>query len=478
MKDARERAINVKDTFQKLCRAEESLIFFQFSLCGIPVWIYPRERALLAAANMTRPGEQSFSAQRINWVNLLKRLFYFLVNIYKLADNDLIIFTNERHLQKSPREGGYYNPYAELVLEKKKAKRALIFEFPTPMTSKFRQAKYPRYLPLDFFLVLKQVFSPLARFYARKVKQEFGPKLFQANLWSKEAREELLRFTVWSAYNIKVYYLFLRFIKALNPKAKLFYSCIGGFDKFPEVIEIQHGVIHEIHSQYIFPQTSAILPYLKSKKTIVFSQRVKDLFVRNGYLPENIEVEPNSKIKFYFRETLGPRSQSLPLSSKKMVIVSDWGGHQHQIFKQFVLEIERNKELFQGWEIPLVLHPTEKNVYKGLNLTKVKVFENHQISLWQELAQALCMVTISSTVLEEAAYFGCFDIVLEDKEFLDQKTYLDWLIADYPHKVAVAPNRFIEWFKENKERLISHFPTKKKIISENYQRFLGQSSRL
>jgi len=476
MRYSSQEKIQIRETFKKLSKIERNFGLFKLSYNKIPLWIYIRERAMNMVSGISRPSGQSISSQKINLFNFIKRFFYFLINSYKLFGNEVIIFTNERHLQRDSEEGKYYNPYVELVLNTDKFRRVLIFEFPTPMTEKYRKIKYNRYLPLDLFLALKQIFSFLSLFYYGRIRKEYNNKLHRANLWDEQDIKEILRFCTSSVYNIKHDGIFLKFIKFLNPRAKLIYSCQAGYDKFPEVIEVQHGVILDFHPQYIYPKTPAIQNYLKKKKIIVFSEKVKDLFIKGGYLSENIKVTFNPKIRFYFLKNLKKdffQQDSVP---NKILIISDWGGNFHQIFKNFVLDIEKNKEKLERWEISLILHPTEENVYKDLNLTKVKVFENHEVSLWDLVSEAICIISIASTILEEATYFGCFNIILSDKEFEDQKDYINWLCGDYPHKTIVDPEKFIEWFEKNKSKIISHLPLKKKIMGEYYDNFLSRSN--
>lgn len=474
MENEKEKSIRIKESFKKLCDIERDFNLFKASYNKIPLWIYVREKAMNMVSGIAKPSGQSVSSQKINVFNFLGRLFYFLINFYKLFNNEVIIFTNERHLQWNPNEEKYYNPYAELVLKTNKLRKALIFEFPTFMTKKYTQTRYNRYLPLDLVLALKQIFSPLSFFYYEKIKKAYNSKLHRANFWQGKDINEILRFSAFSAYNINYYGIFLRFIKLANPKAKLIYSCMAGYDKFPEVIEIQHGVILDFHPQYVYPQTSVIEDYLSSKKMIVFSERVRDLFIKNGYLAENIKVMPNPKVYFYFLKNLKKEFfQQKP--ALKILIISDWGANFHQIFKNLVLDIERNKEKLKKWEVSLILHPTEENVYKNLNLKKVRVFENYEVSLWDLLSESLCIVSISSTVLEEATYFGCFNIILEDKEFEDQKDYIDWLCSDYPYKEFVEPEKFIEWFEKNKNKITNHASAKKKIL-QNWQDFFNKKN--
>jgi len=254
----------------------------------------------------------------------------------------------------------------------------------------------------------------------------------------------------------------------------MIYSCMAGYDKFPEITEIQHGLILDFHAQYIYPKIPALNDYLRQKKMIVFSNDIRDLLIDRGYFSENIKTAPNPKIYFYFLKSLEKDFFQKKLSPK-ILIISDWGGNFQKIFRKIVLEIEKNRKRFKDWEISLILHPTEENVYEDLNLTKVKVFENHEVSLWGILSEAVCIIGINSTVLGEATYFGCFDIILKDKELEDQKYYIDWLCKGYSHKAMVPPEEFIEWFEINEQKIINHLSTKKEIMLKHYEKFLAKN---
>ena len=466
--------IKIKETFQRLCQIEQDSDFFSLSYNKIPLWVYVREAAMLAASGLIRSSGQTASSQRINLSNLIRRVFYFLINFYKLFGNEVIIFTNERHLELDSNKSRYYNQYAELVLNDTEFKKVLIFEFPTAMTRQYRRVKYDRYLPLDFVLAIKQVLSPLSFFFSRKIKKEYHDKLQRSNFWRDQEIKKILKLCVSSAYNINYYGVFLKFIKFLNPKAEMIYSCMAGYDKFPEITEIQHGLILDFHAQYIYPKIPALNDYLRQKKMIVFSNDIRDLLIDRGYFSENIKTAPNPKIYFYFLKSLEKDFFQKKLSPK-ILIISDWGGNFQKIFRKIVLEIEKNRKRFKDWEISLILHPTEENVYEDLNLTKVKVFENHEVSLWGILSEAVCIIGINSTVLGEATYFGCFDIILKDKELEDQKYYIDWLCKGYSHKAMVPPEEFIEWFEINEQKIINHLSTKKEIMLKHYEKFLAKN---
>lgn len=470
----KEENLKFREGFRKLYKAEEKFDLFNFSCQGIPLWMYARDKALMITSGFNSYKGQSTAFQKIDFINLVKRIFYSLINFYRLFNNDIIVFTNERHLDKDLKTEKYYNPFAELVLSMNgNFKKVLVFEFPIPMTLKYKKINYERYWLLDPLLFLRQIFSPLSLFYYSRIKKEFSPKLRLANLWEDSETKKILKFAAYSAYNINFYAIFLKIIKFINPKAKIFYSCMGGYDKFPEVIEIQPALILDFQSQYIYPQTLAIKNYLKNKKMMVFSQKTKELLLAKGYIEENVSVIDNPKIRFYFLKNLKKDFfEKKKEFDKKIVIIGNWGGGTEEIFKNLVLDMEKNKEIFKNWEISMVLHPTQKNTYKKLNLTKVKIFENHEVSLWEMLSEAVCTVNIASTVLEESTYFGCFNIILKHKSFEDQNDYIELMCKDYIYKTVVVPEEFVDWFKNNKKLIEDQGLYKKEIMEKNYEYFL------
>ncbi len=466
------KTMPIGEAFKKLSRAEQELDFFNLSYFGVPVWIYPREDVSFILNGMAQSSGQFEPHFKINVFVFLSRIFYFFINFYKIFNNEVIIFTNERHLQWNEKEQRYYNPYAELAVESNKFKKVLIFEFFTGMTKKYKKTKYKKYLPLDFFIGAKQILSPLSFFFSFKIKREFNGKLNRANLWSEQGERKIIGLCVAAGYSINYYGLILKFIKILNPKAKFIYSCMAAFDKFPEVIEIQHGAIARYHCQYIYPKTESIKDYLKNKKIIVFSDKVKKLFYENEYSLENVLVKPNPKIYFYFLKNLEENFFITKHITNKITIVSGFGWNFYKIYKEFLLSIEKNKDKLSNWEFFLLLHPVEDNGYRELSLTKVKIFRNNEASLWDLLSESLCMVNIYSSVMEESPYFGCFNVILENKELAEQKYFSDWLCGDYPNKEFVAPEKFAEWLLKNEQKIINHREKKLKIMENNYKYFL------
>lgn len=459
------KTVNIKETFAELCRQEKKLGFFSFCHKGIPLWMYPRELAGYMINGGIREGEQGRSAQDVNIAGFFKRALFFITNLKNLVGNDAIVFTNERHLQPG-KNGKFYNPYAELILSKSNGLDVLVFEFPNRMTGGYMETKYKKYLPMDLFLALSQIFFPLSYLYAFKVKKLYSEKLAKSGLWNDRQIKEILKICRKSLYRISVYRAILGLLKLINPKLRFVYSCMAGYDKFPEVIEIQHGVIHDFHHHYFFPAVVELNGYLNLKKMIVFSKELKNLFVENGYSSDNIFVEENPKIKYYFINNF-PDGKFDYLKQNKILIISDWGGNCPAIFNRLVLDIEENRGFFEGWDVDMILHPTEKNTYKDKNLSEVRVLENHKTILWDLLKEATCVISINSTVLQEAVSFGCFNIVLIDKKSKDQRDYIRWLCQDYEHKDFVNPEDFVGWFRANAEKLENHKLIKEKVLAKN-----------
>lgn len=471
MENNKGRKVKLQQGFKKLYEAEGSFNFFKLSFCQIPLWLYARDKALNIISGISSYGAQLYSSQKINIFNLIGRIFYFIFNFYKIFNNDIVVFTNERHLEKHLKTGEYYNPFAELTLnENKGSKKALIFEFPIPMTRKYKKISYKRYLPLDFFLCLKQILSPLSLFYYSRVKKEFSLKFRKVKLWPEKKDKEILLYASYGVFNIRFYSVVLSIIKFLNPKAKAIYSCMGGFDKFPGIIEIQPASITGFNPVYIYPQVQEIKDFLKNRKMVVFSKETKELLFQNGYPKENIQVTFNPKVRFYFLKNLNKDFLKAAFKNK-IVIVGNWGGSLQKIYRDLVLDIEKNKDKLEDWDISLILHPTEENSYKNLNLKKVKVFENYQASLWQMFSEALCTINVVSSSLEESTYFGCFNVIIEDKSFEDQKKLIELLCGNYPYKVIVPPEKLVNWFKDNESMIKNHFSRKREILKKNYEYF-------
>lgn len=472
-----EGKVKEKETFKKLYEAEKRFDFYKLSYNKIPLWSFPREKASFYMNGFTSFPEQAFAFLKIRPLNLLKRITGFFLGFTKIFGNDVIIFANERHLQRIGDGDNFYNQYAELVLTGNQYKKALIFEFPTAMLLTYKKVKHERYLPMDFIVGVKKVFSFLYLFFYSKIKKEFYPKIQKADLWQKEDVSKILKFIAIQAYSIKYYSFILNIIKLLNPKAKFIYSCMAGYDKFPGVTEIQHGVIVNVHCHYIFPVMDSTREYLANKKIIVFSQKEKNLLLNNGYSAKNIEIKPNPKIYFQYLFNIKNDFFENKEKPKEIVIIGDFAGNAQATIKNTVFNIEKNKEKFDGWNVSLVLHPSEKNVYKDLKLSKVKVFENHQVSLWQMLSRALVVASICSTVLEEAIYFGCYEVIIINKAFEDQKLMIDWLCGNYPYKTETLPDDFSRWFLNNKDKIISHWQKKQEIMKKNHNYFKNYANR-
>jgi len=464
------RKVKMRETVEALWEAEKKFDFYNISYNKIPLWSYLREKTYYIASGLASFSEPTSAFFKIRPINLFKRFIRFFLGLNKIFGNDIIIFANERHLQWDNRENNFYNQYVELALEGNLDKKPLVFEFPAFMTTKYKKVSYERYLPLDFIVTVKRILSFIRLFFYPKIKKEFYPKIKKSGLLQEKDIKKVIKFAALQAYSINYYGIFLKIIKLLNPRAKLVYSCMGAFDKFPEVIEIQHGRIDDVACQYVFPNMAPIREYVKNKKIIVFSEEIRKILIDNGYSPQNVKVRPNPKVYFYFLKNIQKDFFDKKVGLKEMVIIGGFAGTIQETIKNFVLGIEKNREKFKNWNISLVLHPSEKNVYKNLGLTKVKVFENHEVSLWEMLSRAVCIASVTSSVIGEAIYFGCFEIIIANKETADQEAMVNLLCGDYPHRTIIEHNNFPQWFENNENKLINHWQKKMEIMKDYYFR--------
>jgi len=464
--------LKIKEASAKIWEAEERFDLFAYKCHNIPLWIYPRIKALNMINGVNDIGGQTKAFIKINFFNVIGRIFYFIFKFPCFFGNDVIVFSNERYLDLDKKNGKYFNSMAESAIAHSRGKSSLIFEFPSSTTRKYRKTRYKNYVPMDFFFAVREIFSFLSFFYAPRVKKEFFLKLTSSRLWTDFQVQELLRFIARSAYNINFYNFFLKAIKFFNPKAKLIYSCVGGFDKFPDVIEIQHGLVVDFHAQCFFPQTDSVKDYVKNKKTIVFSEQARKMFLLKGYADKNTILLPNPKVSVYFLNNIDRNFlESQKKSNKNHIVIISSLGDVPNILKKLIADIEKNKEQLKNWDFSLVLHPSEKNTYNGMGMSKVKVFENHQVSLWDLLANSLCVIVVASSVIEEAIYFGCFEIIILDEAMEDQKDYVKALAGDYLFKDMVAPSEFIKWFMANRENMIMHRAKKMELMEKKHDYF-------
>lgn len=472
------QSLKINESIKKIWEAEKRFDLFSYKCCDIPLWIYPRIKALNMFDGAIDIGGQTDGAIKMNFLNILARIFYFFLKLPRFFGNDVIIFSNERYLDLDKKTGKYFNSMAELAIMDSGSKKPLIFEFPSFTTKKYKNTKYKSYVPLDIFLGVKEAFLFLAFVFKPKIKKEFLSKLASSGLWTKADIEKLIYFLSHYAYDIFCYAISLKIIKLLNPNAKMIYSCIAGYDKLPDVVEIQHGLIVDLHIQLFFPQTDSIKEYIENKKTIVFSEQAKQKLLSNGYTSENTVVLPNPKVSVYFSNNIDKQFlESQKKSNKNQIVIISSLGNVPNILKKLLSDIEKNKDRLEKWDFSLVLHPSEKNTYNDMELTKTKVFENYQVSLWDLLANSLCVVVIASSVIEEAQYFGCFEIILKNEIMEDQEDYVRELAGNYTFKNMVLPSDFVKWFNQNEQKMILHRNNKLEIMEKNYNFFVKKISK-
>lgn len=208
----------------------------------------------------------------------------------------------------------------------------------------------------------------------------------------------------------------------------------------PESIELQHGIITNVHPGYIYPKFVADLGYDFFKRTVlVYGEKTKELLTENSiFMEDKIEVIGNPRMQVYKKEfEVTEEKKSLILFSSQPYEGDGVGiGYYDNAIDHLkrIQKVISKDERFNNYQLAVKLHPRENNHardrYKEA-MPDIDVYDNSS-QLYDLLCKSFLQLTVSSTTLYEAAELGVPTIVVTyaNTEFEKIFGFKPWVLND------------------------------------------------
>lgn len=404
-------------------------------------------------------------------LNIFKRIFFFLINSPKLYGNNLIFLMKERQLVKTD-NSNFINPYIDLILTEEKKKNYLILESPHLFSDRYKKVTYKKYIPFDLFLLLRLLFKSFLK-VGHKERKKIKNKIRKIPKIDAKQKNDLYNNYIRAKGDIFSRIILYKFLRLLNPGAKIYYSP-GFMDKINDQnesninVEVQHSMIPDTNTNYIIPKNKHTKKILENKKMIVFQEQVKELLVNQGYLAKNIILKKHPLLKSFFTN-LTKNDFKIKNKKIKVLIIGSAAERQHRMLNDFINQINNlgiaNLKYF---EIELLFHP--KDVHDDyIKSTHVKYSSDNE-NLYKKLLMADIVVSPGSTVLHEATYFGCFNLILIGKDDSSSNSP-EWPCKDYDFYKVVNFKKAGEWIVNHKKFMRTFRKTKGRILVESIANF-------
>jgi len=190
-----------------------------------------------------------------------------------------------------------------------------------------------------------------------------------------------------------------------------------------KVIEIQHGIIGEMHRGYNYKVKSSLLP--TPDKILVYDDFWKRELIDAGYFNED-QIEICGKYQY-------SELKDIQIFDKPFIVFTGQGIKQNEIKKFF----KNAEEYLKKKDIYLIYlpHPAEENIFK-IDSEYVKIIKNKEYLTEQYIKSALAHISIYSSCHFDAIYFHgktyVFD-VMEDN-------IMNYYKNKYPEKVIFIRN--------------------------------------
>lgn len=231
----------------------------------------------------------------------------------------------------------------------------------------------------------------------------------------------------------------------------------------PDSIELQHGIITELHQGYMY---SSNIQYkcegFFGRKLLVYGQATRKMLTEKSIFKENqIEVIGNPRILKY-KQVFGTTEEC-----RKLVLFTSQPfeqdgaaiGYYAAVIPKLeeILHIMRSDKRWQGYSLAVKLHPRETAAVAQLyqeRLPECTILGNAS-PLYELLLKSMLHITATSTVLYEAAIFDVPTITLEYNNFsvTDIYGFDTWKIED-KESVCCVMDKIID--EEQRKRYLKY----------------------
>lgn len=433
---------------------------YELEVNGVPFYTCHRDTILRILTEGERYSVSDYKEEkgRVYFLRVLEGM----VKLRSFRKKKTLIFTSSMYRRDKGR-----NLAAEFLLNS--YNDAVIYEWPSRNcnydTAYFKDKKRMQYCPLDIYIVFYKLYCIMHKRYLREKEEEYRKKIESEieKIHVENTNNEKLALT-YLKYELPKSYVEITISQAIFSRLFQKYTNIDKAIDFwggareniipvlpgnPEAMELQHGIITNYHTGYIYPEyANRKCHSFFERKILVYGNRTKNLLTTQSvFKKEKIEIVGNPRIAEYKKEYMEQDVERNLILFCSQPFEQD--GRANNYYETVIPILSIVKEILKKenltFKIGIKLHPRENNGVKDLYMRKLKdviIFDNTS-QLYDLLSHTFVQITVNSTTLYEAAAFGTPTITIsfnginmkdeygfdvwEIKELSDVRRYLNLL---------------------------------------------------
>ena len=415
---------------------------YEIEVKGFPVYTCFRDAVYLILSGKSM--EKSTDVECKKGHVYPKRIIDSFIKMKKLKKAETLVFTSSMFRRDYGR-----NLAAEYLMDK--YPKTVVFEWPSRTdaydTAYFSDANKKWYCPLDFYIFVYKIYN---RIYKKKMleaeekcridlERKFSKVIYSNNQCEQEAINYVIqKMPILYAETIISQKVFERlFSRYLNIKYAIDFWGSARENIIPvlpgkfESIELQHGIITEIHPGYIYPvEATCKCKKFFERKILVYGEATKKLLTEKSVFEnDKVQVIGNPRIHKYKQKFKAKDEKRRYILFTSQPFEQDVAGSKYyDEVIPYLQNIQRQLSTDERWKsyrLAIKLHPRENNGVKKRYETSIPecvVFDN-STQLYELLGKSFLHMTATSTTLYEAALFDTPTILLPYQDYTDEKIY-------------------------------------------------------
>lgn len=454
---------------------EEKYNPYEFQALGFPVWLVVREPMynFIRGALSNSHDYQVSARMGRSLAYIPRRVCKYWTNRSLTKERIDVVFVSNSSFRRGTATSPCDNIFIDTVIDFLPSNfYYLVVEYPTltDFDGKLFDSRYEmRTIPLDIFLPKAWLKLHLLRLQKDRYRQEIE-RLFASPQHSGQIgrvgtldESDVVTFAKGILLQETIKYIagaqaFASVFQCLAPTVVV---DIAGAARFTypywgEVayyLEIQHGVITEHHPGYIYPQfvKESLKNFFDRRYLALYGELYRDILISHSiWTKERLVITGNprySKLAPSDRAILNEHLKN-PLNRKILLFISQPIGIVQSTLREFLDKMMR--DLPDGYLVVVKLHPRESwhnNPYQQLE----RKYENIRIvtespDLPNLLRHSYLHIGVTSTTIQEAAYFGTPNVIIASAH---STVMLDALVergaAIVVHEVSELLGLLREW---------------------------------
>lgn len=402
---------------------------------GVPIYTCLRDGVCARLQGNTMESSSNTSDKGRVFIN---RLIASGKKIYRFRKKKALIFTSSMYRRDKGR-----NLAAEYLMQE--YPDAVVFEWPSRNeiydSAYFKDVNKDKYCPLDLYLAIYKLYIRIFRKQYRRLYEECKDTLASAFAGThdqigehEQTAIEYLMKAIPESYAIttisqkifkKLFQKYRHVEYAIDFWGSARENIIPVLPGKPKSIELQHGVITSSHPGYVYPEFVKGKQSFFQRKFLVYGQSTKDILCNNSiFVEKQVDIIGNPRIKMYLEEYTMKESDRKYLLFTSQPFEQDLGlsGYYDAVINclKDLKQCVNANENYSDYKLAIKLHPRENQIVKKRYVEElgedVKCFGSDK-DLYELLSQTFIHFTVNSTVLYEAAEFGCPTVIFPYGKF-------------------------------------------------------------